>query len=91
MSSFNIPILVEDKRIMATEISRLGKVQHLHKMTYNLLAQGTGFKPSKVRNIIQDMLDKGEVIQFDAPTTSHARQYIYFLSEAGEQLIAPAP
>ena len=91
MSVLQIPVAIEDKITLATEIDRLGKIQHVHKMTYDLLAQGTHFKASKVRNVLQDMLNNEEVIQYDVPSLSKAKRYIYFLTEAGKKLLAPEP
>jgi predicted transcriptional regulator len=91
VSAFNIPIMPEDKVVVAKAVLELGQLKHLKYMTYDMLAQITHFKPSKIRNILQDMLDSGEVSLYEIPCTGKRKRYIYFLTEAGKLLTVAAP
>lgn len=91
MTAFNIPIAPEDKVAVAKAILELSELKHLKYMTYDMLAQITHFKPSKIRNIIQDMLDSGEVHLWEIPCIGKRKRYIYFLTESGKLLTVAAP
>lgn len=91
MTAFNIPVTPEDKTAVANAIAELGSLKHLKYMTYDMLAQVTHFKPSKIRNILQAMLDADEVKLWEIPCIGKRKRYIYFLTEAGKLLTVATP
>ena len=91
MTAFNIPVMPEDKIAVAKAVLELGQLKHLTYMTYDMLAQITHFKPSKIRNILQDMIDSNEVHLWEIPCTGKRKRYIYFLTEAGKLLTVATP
>lgn len=91
MTAFNIPVVPEDKVAVAKAVLELGALKHLKYMTYDMLAQITHFKPSKIRNILQDMLDAKEVSLYEIPCIGKKKRYIYFLTETGKLLTVDAP
>ena len=91
MSAFTIPIMSDDKVAVAKAVLELGQLKHLKYMTYDMLAQITHFKPSKIRNILQDMIDSDEVHLWEIPCIGKRKRYIYFLTEAGKLLTVATP
>lgn len=87
MAEINIKSTKDERRVVARAIERLNEIQHVSYMSRNMLAETSGIKGTKVRVVLQDMIDNGEVTQYAVTTNPKLQRYYYVLTEAGKVLL----
>lgn len=86
MAEFVIRVSDEELAAMARAITQLNAITHLRYMSRSMLAAASGIKETKVRAVLQDMLDKGYATQYAVTTNLKRQRYYYVLTEAGKAL-----
>lgn len=88
---FNIKITVSEDELvaLAKAIKELNSIQHLRYMSRAMLANTSGIKDTKVRAVLQELLDKQLATQYAATQNPKLQRYYYVLTDAGEKLLQP--
>lgn len=81
----------EDKRAVAKAIEELNSLQHVRYMSRSMITNTSLVKDTKLRVVLQDMLDDGELTQYQATQNPRLQRYYYVLTEKGRKLLEPAP
>lgn len=87
MADFSIKSTPEEHVQLAQAITKLNAIEHISYMSRNMLAETSGIKGTKVRVVLQDMIDNGEVTQYAVTTNPKLQRYYYVLTEAGKALM----
>lgn len=89
MAEFRIGVTDAERRAVARAINKLNNIQHIIYMSRNMIAETSGIKSTKVRVILQDMLDAGELTQYAVTQNRRLQRYYYVLTEYGKALLPP--
>lgn len=87
MAEINIKSTEKERRLVARAIARLNEIQHISYMSRNMLAETSGIKSTKVRVVLQDMLDSGEIEQYAVTQNPRLQRYYYVLTDTGKALL----
>lgn len=87
MAEINIKSTEEERRLVARAIARLNEIQHISYMSRNMLAETSGIKSTKVRVVLQDMLDSEEIEQYAVTQNPRLQRYYYVLTDTGKALL----
>lgn len=87
LAQINIPVSDEERTAVAQAIAALLKLEHVSYMSRAMLTETSGIKDTKLRIVLQDMLDH-KLIEMHPITDNPKRQrYLFVLTDAGKQLI----
>lgn len=89
MAEFKIDVTDDERRAVARAVSELNNIQHIIYMSRNMIAETSGIKSTKVRVVLQDMLDAGELTQYAVTQNRRLQRYYYVLTEHGKALLQP--
>lgn len=89
MAEFKIGVTDAERRAVARAVSELNNIQHVSYMSRNMIAETSGIKSTKVRVVLQDMLDAGELTQYAVTQNRKLQRYYYVLTDAGKALLPP--
>lgn len=87
MATMEIPVSIEERRAVAAAVTTLNTVQHLRYMSRSMIANSACIKASKVRAVLQDMIDKGELTQYPVTENRKLQRFYYVLTDAGKELL----
>lgn len=87
MAEIKINTTAEEHRLVAAAIQQLNEIQHIRYMSRSMLVTASGLKDSKLRAVLQDMIDTGEVIQYAATENPARQRWYYVLTDAGKKLL----
>ena len=86
MAGIIVPVTLEDRVAVAKAIEELNSIQHIRYMSRAMLLNSAGVKDTKLRAILQRMVDAGEITQYQLTDTKKPRYY-YTLTEKGRELL----
>ena len=74
---FILKITEEEKQIVIAAIKELNALQHVKTMSQAMIANSAGMKVTKVRNVLQELVDEGAVTQYAATENPKLQRYYY--------------
>ena len=88
-----IKINISDEERMACleAITALNKIEHLKWMSQAVIAETCGVKATKVRAVLQDLVDNKLVGCYVVADNPRLKRYYYVVTDAGKQLVSPQP
>lgn len=89
MAEFKINTSEVEHRQVAAAVQQLNEIQHIKYMSRSMLAAASGLKDSKIRAVLQDMINCGELMQYAATENPARQRWYYVLTEAGKRLLEP--
>lgn len=89
MANIVIPVSDEELTKLAGAIEELNKIGHIRYMSRSMLADTSGIKDTKVRAVLQEMLNRNHAIQYAATQNPKLQRYYYVLTESGKKLLRP--
>lgn len=87
MAFIDIPISEEERKAVAKAINEHMLARHITYMSRSSLAKTACVKDSKLRVILQDMVDNGLVIQYVLTENPHRQRYMFVLTDTGKALL----
>lgn len=90
MAEFTINTSEAEHRMVAAAVQQLNEIQHIKYMSRSMLVAASGLKDSKLRAVLQDMIDCGELVQYAATDNPARQRWYYVLTKAGKELLKPA-
>lgn len=90
MAEFKINTTEAEHRLVAAAVQQLNEIQHIRYMSRSMLVAASGLKDSKLRAVLQDMIDCGELVQYAATDNPARQRWYYVLTAAGKELLKPA-
>ena len=81
MAEFEIKVSQEEKDAVVAAVERLIAIPHINKMSQAMIANTAGIKATKIRAILQELLDEGRLIQYAATDNPKLQRYFYVVSE----------
>lgn len=88
MAALEIPVSVDERKAVAEAVLKLNEVQHLRYMSRSMIANSSGIKDSKVRAVLQEMINLGELKQYPVTENKKLQRFYYVLTETGRLLFA---
>ena len=74
----------EEKLAVVAALRRLNAVRHLKYMSQAMISEETGIKTSKVRIVLQDLIDEGTVVQYTVDNERRIKRYYYVVQDKKE-------
>lgn len=87
MAEITIKVSDEERKKLAAAVEELNKISHVRYMSRTMLANTAGIKETKVRAVLQEMIDRGELTQYAATQNEKLQRYYYVLTDAGRTLL----
>ena len=81
MAAIEIPVTPEEKQKIYDALAKVNDMEHVQSISYATFATLTGMKESKVRLVVTDMVDKGELLQINV-SEGKVPRYYYVAKEA---------
>lgn len=79
--AFIIPVSDEEKQKVKQAIIDLNKIGHLKYMSQTTIASSCGIKATKIRLILQELLDEKQIIQYVANENKRLNRYYYIIND----------
>lgn len=76
-----IPVSDEEKSLVKEAIKELNKIGHLKNMSQTMIANTSGIKSTKIRHILQELVDSKEITQYIANDNIRLKRYYYVVNE----------
>lgn len=74
----------EEKLAVVAALRRLNAVRHLKYMSQAMISEETGIKTSKVRIVLQDLIDEGTIVQYTVDNERRIKRYYYVVQDKKE-------
>lgn len=87
MAEICIKSTAEERIAVARAIKQLNEIRHVSYMSRTMLAETSGIKSTKVRVVLQDMVDNDEITQYAVTQNPRLQRYYYVLTDAGKALL----
>ena len=87
MAFFELPTTQEEHIQVAKAIVQLTKVPHITFMSRAMLANESGIKDTKLRAVLQDMINNKEIEQYVVSSNPQRQRYFFVLTEKGRELL----
>ena len=87
MADFKIPVSSEERVAVAKAIAELGTLTHVKSMSRTIIANSASIKETKVRAVLQDMLDLKEIDQYLTTDNPKRQRYFFKLTAKGLLLL----
>lgn len=78
-----IPVSDEEKRVTLEAITELNKLRHIKFMSQAMIAEGANLKPTKIRLVLQTLIDDGLIVQYQVSQNKRLQRYYYVPTDAG--------
>lgn len=78
-----IPVSKTEKIATLNAIADLNKLRHIKYMSQAMIAEGANLKPTKVRLVLQALIDEGLILQYQVSQNKRLQRYYYVLTDAG--------
>ena len=75
MAMIDITISADEKQKILDALVEINNMEHVHSISYASFATLTGMKESKVRLVVTDMVEKGELQQINVSDSKVPRYY----------------
>ena len=82
MAEINIPVTTEEKQKIYRALQAINEMEHVQHISYASFATLTGLKETKVRLVVGDMVDKGELQQINVSEGKVPRYYYVALENS---------
>jgi uncharacterized protein YlbG (UPF0298 family) len=80
-NNLEISVTEEEKMTVLIAIRELDKIGHLRYMSQAMVAVASSLKATKVRIVLQCLLDEKRIKQYDVSNGSKLRRYYYTIAE----------
>lgn len=85
----------EERIAVLNAIALLGSLDHITKMSHNLIAETANIKPTKVRVVLEELVAENliEQLVIDSSTlreVAKVRRYYYLITDAGKIILSSA-
>lgn len=87
MASIKISTSVEEQKAVLNAILYLNDIRHIKAMSQAQLATLAGIRPTKVRHVLIDLIEKKLVNQYQVSQNKRIQRYYYVLTNAGFELL----
>ena len=84
MAEFEIKVSQEEKEAVITAIKQLVAIPHIKKMSQAMIADTACIKATKIRAILQELIDEGKINQYAATDNPKLQRYLYTVNDMSE-------
>ena len=75
----------EEKKLIVNAIRKLNSVRHLNYMSMAMFTEETSIKQSKVRIVLQELIDEKHIVQYLSNTGKRVGRYYYVITDSGNE------
>jgi transcription initiation factor IIE alpha subunit len=76
-----IQISAEEKDAVVKAIEELNGLGHLKYMSQSMIANSADIKATKVRSVLQELVDEKRIIQYAVTSNRHLQRYYYVVNK----------
>lgn len=87
MAFMEIQVSDLERQAVARAVVELNEVQHLRYMSRSMISNSSGIKDTKVRAVLQDMINRGELEQYPVTENRKLQRFYYVLTDAGKLIL----
>lgn len=81
MAEFEIKVSQEEKDAVIAAIERLITIPHIKSMSQAMIANTADIKATKIRAVLQELIDEERIIQFATTENPKLQRYFYIIKE----------
>lgn len=85
MAEIVISISQEEKDVVVAAIQRLIAIPHIKRMSQAMIADTAGIKATKIRVILQELVNEGRITQYQATDNPKLQRYFYTINEVQDE------
>jgi transcription initiation factor IIE alpha subunit len=86
MAEIIITVSQEEKDAVVAAIQQLSVIPHIKKMSQAMIAETAGIKATKIRAVLQELIDEKKVSQYAATDNPKLQRYFYTVNEPASEM-----
>ena len=87
-NGFVVPVSDDERVATIKAIDELNTLEHVKYMSLSMLADTAGIKQTKMRHVLDDLIQSGSVTRYIASENIKLPRYYYVVEAPGRKLVA---
>ena len=87
-NGFVVPVSDDERVATIKAIDELNAIEHVKYMSLSMLADTAGIKQTKMRHVLDDLMQSGSITRYIASENIKLPRYYYVVEAPGRELVA---
>lgn len=87
-NGFVVPVSDDERVATIKAIDELNAIEHVKYMSLSMLADTAGIRQTKMRHVLDDLMQSGSITRYIASENIKLPRYYYVVEAAGRELVA---